>query len=765
MYSENLRRSIQQLYSAGLHPIPLHPKSKRPKGNAWQTQERRYSGEEQTSLFSPQDNVGVICGDKVILTTSLDSVNKQSVPLYHMCADLDKVSPLVKSLDRLNCWVVKTGRQNGQGRHYHFLCDVPTKSRDIFCDEEHVGELKASGQVVSPPSIHAVSGLPYQTLSGSPGELPVIDESKLLELFPVKKVASYESVPWQPLSVPEQKESAIQKILVYCQRTLASAQYGERHNAIRGKAFFLGGFVGAGDLTREVAVQNLRMWTQALFGDEAPQEYKTIEDGLNAGAKEPIKLSELKTKLPEMSPDEWEHFRGALGIEPAITVEPDQEKQRDEIPDYLVRCMGAVGELADYMSSTAIRPQPYLAVGAALSLYGALLGKRVRTVQDTRTNLMMVGISGTASGKEHVRLVIRKLLYKANLSHHNPGDEVTSDSAIERVMQSTSLADSRALFLFDEWGDMCSGILAGDVRNRWSGGIMRCLMKFYSQANGVYLPKEYAKAEDAKDRSLPIEQPTLCIYGTTTPDAYFECMKSMHVVNGFLNRFVHLVAPKERPPAQSGVIVDPPQNLIDNVQRVANLPHNLASGSGQINPDLISPRVIPFASSSNLIIQEFEDSCDDHVDSGDPFAPMWGRAGQYAKQIALVLAGCEESAEIESKHILYGIEFIDFAVKRTIHCIKDILADNETEHKKKKLLRFLIEAKEQGLPKSLLIRKSQFLMKRERDDILSDLVDGGNIVFQIMRMREHGPEVSVYYAAEFAPEVPPRYCRRDGLKK
>ena len=39
-YVETQRQSVVDYYTAGLHPIPLHPKSKRPKGLEWQKQGR-----------------------------------------------------------------------------------------------------------------------------------------------------------------------------------------------------------------------------------------------------------------------------------------------------------------------------------------------------------------------------------------------------------------------------------------------------------------------------------------------------------------------------------------------------------------------------------------------------------------------------------------------------------------------------------------------------------------------------------------------------
>lgn len=736
-YIDTQQESVIEYHSAGLHPIPLHPKSKRPKGLEWQKQERQPTAYDQKNIFGPSDNVGVICGDEIL-------------GRYHICADLDKFREgMHELLEDINFWVVKSGRANGEGRHFHFLCDKKIKSRDIFFEGEQVGELKASGQVVSPPSIHEVSGLPYEALRGSCEDMPLLSAEQIDLLFPAKESKPFEKASYEPLTEPEKLKNAVEKVFVYASRKIAGAEYGQRHNVICKYAYWIGGFVGGGDIDRVEAERSLKMWVLALFEDaeEGQKEFKTIKDALDAGAKKPIRISESKDSLPEMSPEEWSKFAVSLGLEkPEIEVDEEFESDRDEIPENLQKCFGPVGDLAKYMTETGIRPQPYLAVGASLALFGTLLGQRVRTTQDARTNLMIVGVSGTASGKEHARLVMRKLLHKADLSHHNPGDEVTGGTAIERVMGSADVADSRCLFLFDEWGDMCKEILAKGSPSHQTA-VIRTIMKFYSQANGIYLPKEFSKKEDTIQ---PIEQPTLCIYATTTPEAYFGAMKSTQILNGFLNRFIHLITPDERPKEQLGTIIDPPEELIGHLKRVADLPHNNSTGiGGRYNPDLIVPKELPFSADGQGVIREFSAYCDEQVDSGSEFAPLWGRASQMSQQVALILAGVSQLNDITAKEALFGVEFVETAMKRTINAVGDQLADNEQEHLTKRVLRIINDEKTDGIDKSALTRKTQFLKKPDRDGILYTLIESKQIVFKEMKMTSKSFMTHLYYGSKY----------------
>jgi hypothetical protein len=55
--------------------------------------------------------------------------------------------------------------------------------------------------------------------------------------------------------------------------------------------------------------------------------------------------------------------------------------------DDLLRVPGLVGELADWITATSHRRQPVLALGASIAAVGTILGRKVRTETNLRTNL------------------------------------------------------------------------------------------------------------------------------------------------------------------------------------------------------------------------------------------------------------------------------------------------------------------------------------------------------------------------------------------
>ena len=76
----------------------------------------------------------------------------------------------------------------------------------------------------------------------------------------------------------------------------------------------------------------------------------------------------------------------------------------------LDRLDGVLGAHGRHILATAIRPQPWLAVGAALAVLGALMGRKVRTPTNLRSNLYVLGIAESGGGKDHARKAIKEIL-------------------------------------------------------------------------------------------------------------------------------------------------------------------------------------------------------------------------------------------------------------------------------------------------------------------------------------------------------------------
>jgi hypothetical protein len=109
---------------------------------------------------------------------------------------------------------------------------------------------------------------------------------------------------------------------------------------------------------------------------------------------------------------------------------------------------GILAEMVDYMVSTARRPQPLLSLGASLCALGALMGRKYRTETNLRSNLYVVGIADSGSGKNHAREIVNELFFEAGLAQHLGGNKIASGAGLL-----TALHRQPALLLqIDEFG-------------------------------------------------------------------------------------------------------------------------------------------------------------------------------------------------------------------------------------------------------------------------------------------------------------------------
>ncbi|MFZ5828805.1 MAG: hypothetical protein ACOY3P_01890, partial [Planctomycetota bacterium] len=113
--------------------------------------------------------------------------------------------------------------------------------------------------------------------------------------------------------------------------------------------------------------------------------------------------------------------------------EPEVETPEPEIemPDCVFQQMPKLMRLAyDWVLATAIKPQPLLTLGSLIALFGTVFGRRVRDDYGTRTNVMVLAIAPSGSGKEHPRQRNKQLLLSCGLDRTCGPERVGSHAGI-----------------------------------------------------------------------------------------------------------------------------------------------------------------------------------------------------------------------------------------------------------------------------------------------------------------------------------------------
>lgn len=334
----------------------------------------------------------------------------------------------------------------------------------------------------------------------------------------------------------------------------------------------------------------------------------------------------------------WANAGGAAVQAPAIELPAPQpqhmeafeaeQAQAQACPVEFLELPGVMGECMAWMLRTAQRPQPLLAMTATLSLFATALSHKVASPSGLRTNLYLVGVAGTASGKDHGRKCLARVLQAAGLESLIGGDEIASGAGLlARVAQCP-----RTVFQLDEFG-----LMLQTMRSKNAGAhlasILQYLMKLYGSTDSVYRGAEYA---DQKMRARKdIEYPCVNLHATTTPDQFFAALGSADVTSGALNRLLVVVTPDAVVPRQESSYEDPPQSVIQWIEQV----QRLQCGMAGLTP--ANPIVLHYDARAKALADQFSQWLDEysHAHRDQPqVQALWGRAYEFGIKLAMLHA-------------------------------------------------------------------------------------------------------------------------------
>ncbi len=197
---------------------------------------------------------------------------------------------------------------------------------------------------------------------------------------------------------------------------------------------------------------------------------------------------------------------------------------------------GLVGDLARYMIDTARRPQPLLAVGASLCALGALMGRRYRTESNLRSNLYIVGIADSGSGKNHAREIVNEVFFEAGPRAPSgwQQDRLRRGAADRAPPPARDPVPDRRVRHVPLGGGRPEAQPAPHHRDP------RQHDRALHRRGGIFLGAEYANRDGTNERR-DIVQPCLCVYGTTTPLHFWGALQGANVMDGSLARFLILL--------------------------------------------------------------------------------------------------------------------------------------------------------------------------------------------------------------------------------
>jgi hypothetical protein len=400
-------------------------------------------------------------------------------------------------------------------------------------------------------------------------------------------------------------------------------------------------------------------------------------------------------------------------------------------PDHLLAMPGALGDFVRWTNATAPKPQPLFATGAALALGSVALARRWTTQLGTYSNLFILHVGKSASGKEHARTAIERVLTSAALTRLIGPSGYTSDGAIFSAL----LAQPSHVAIVDELGELLRNAQAeGNYAKRQA---LTLLMEVWGRAGGTLRPQGYStmtlSADQAKEfRERTIERPGLSLLGMTTPDSFYESLDEHAIRGGFLNRLLPLETHIGRQEFNAELITAAvPEHAVAWLQAVRE---PVGGNLEQIDAAGVAPgaRTVPIEAAAMAAWRAYSADCLRAMNTLDDegLAEIEGRSAEKAMRVALILAVSDscEAPLIRASHVDWARDLVRFSTAQVLDAARRRLHASRFGKDVEEVARLIESAGAGGRTQRELAKSSRQwrgLTPQQQDNVIESLIRSG----------------------------------------
>jgi len=726
-------------YEAGYVPIPIVPNSKKPAIKGWNEWADNGIPRSEVEKFEEKFpiakgyGIGIVCGRASNLVV----------------LDIDTNDPTI--LQSCPASPVRRRGKTGEARFFQFnpeLCNrsftaknkdgVKVGGIDILVDRKYI---------IVPPSIHPDTGKPFFWLSSedlfdlSAGELPhftaentdhcgqLMGHDNVTEFGNVELKGNYES--------PDNKRSPHGSYLRL--KALACGLVAECSTIDVAVAKLLGydgshhGSIGYFTDAR----------SHADFGADpfsnAARFYANILKSVNQ--------TRIRKGLQPQVPDS----------EPRVEIDISQLESALPVSKDFVRYpepRGLMQEFVAYCELMGKGRQDALALGGGLALMGALCSNRFRSEIRglwVSPNIYVLNLGHSGFGKDVSQRLLDDLLSDTTMvgsANYRSGSAIVQD-----LPKQQSRID-----IIDE----CSLLLkAMNSDNVYQKEMVEILSLLFSRASSKF---NGISSVNHGARHGAVWNPHLSILGSTTPAGFRESVNAAMASKGLMPRFITFYQKevgrwKEK--CDLGEARATRERLVQGVASVLSIDQRthpqfspktnyLAGRQGAGHKDLdqgvrYDPIMVPFSAEAEALYLDYEKQI--HTRSAkDPEAfesPFYGRFAELAAKVALLDAISLGRNTIEADGFEWSRDLLAVCWKNVKALYEFTSAENKLEQHHLRMVRLISDA---GKPvsKAYITRRTQFMTRKLRDEVLANLSESGKIkVFEVTNARQRA---TTYYA-------------------
>lgn len=699
----NLLDAARWYLARGFAPIPVPAGTKVPVLKGWT--DLRLADADLPQHFNGTGNIGVLLGEPSGWLVDVDLDCEEAVALAP--AFLPPTG-------------ATTGRPGKPASHWWYVCNgAKTRKHQDPASKKMIVELRSTGaQTVVGPSIHP-SGEPYDPLEGVPA---VVDAETLgaavAALADAVRKQRHGDAPARQAAMPAASrclpasDAALRRAEAYLDRIPPAISGAGGHGQTYAAATAM---VHGFGLDPETAFGLL--WDRYNPRCDPPWSEKELRHKVTDAASKPHERPHgwLRDAGPvEASDVDLSRFMAAPALSTDSPDVDDAPVDPGPVPDHFLGVPGFISEVMAHNRATAHRWQPMLALAGAICLQAVLAGRKVRDERGNRTNLYVVCLAGSGSGKDNARIINKDVLFKAGLNELEGQEDLASDAGLVTAVE----AQPAVLFQIDEFGRWLRTI--GDPKKApHLFNVISTLMKMYSSARSVFKGKAYA---DAK-RNKVIDQPCVSLLATTAPEHFKQALTPDAMSDGFMARLI-VFETGEMPPRVWQPEKEPPQPIIEAASWWGEF-----NPGGNLNREHPKPVIVPTTDEARAVFNRLAANADTEMERPrEDVRSIWARAEEKACRLALIYA-CSRDREtpvIDADAAEWACGLSEHLTRRVLYLAHEYVSQGEFDAKQKAVLRAMRTAGGR-MTRSQMCRVTQHLTQRERDDVIENLKETGRL--------------------------------------
>lgn len=338
-------------------------------------------------------------------------------------------------------------------------------------------------------------------------------------------------------------------------------------------------------------------------------------------------------------------------VEP-VTITPATPLRVDVSPGGYTFPPGLVGEVCEYVFSSAIRPVTEVALAAAIALCAGI-GGRSYNISGTGLNQYIILLAETGRGKEGAPTGIDSLI--AAVRQTIPmADQFLGPAAFASGQALVKVLDTRQCFVsvLGEFGltlqQICDPQAPGPLLM-----LRRVLLDIYAKS-GFSKVLRSSVYSDSEKNTKTIFSPNVTILGDSTPGRFYNGIDLSHIAEGLIPRFSIIEYKGKRPKANKKAFHQPSDELVSKLGQFITVAVTTAQNN-TVCPVRMEPEAL-------AILDNLNDEADRRIntDGGDVEAELWNRAHLKGLKLAgLIAAGCNPHAPVINAEIAtWSVTFV-----------------------------------------------------------------------------------------------------------